>query len=372
MAQRRTAPARWVFYTLVLIGAASWTAAAPAEPGREKSPKAKRKSNQRDSAGLKDDARQRRLRLYPPSTQPALPEGATVRVGDWVYRAMRANPADGVPWDLMVTPAEEKADRWQLGFAGQQLPPLEMGRRRASGDLLRPGMAVPRGSAAVIEVPDVLWKQWFAKDMADVVGVHFHEVVSEDKARILFSLHKVPPDSPEGQPPADYKGVSGSRIEATLLTPLAFHLDQTIVARIDPLKKELVESRAQHELAHAAVSQDVFLAVLHGPQDWNVEACTGRRTKVAYYWRREEIGRTWREFRGGREKAKAIRTTVVLVPPTRWSLMLPVPPERVMQSQVDEFNESIVRVSQRFAEVDAAAQERFHGQHGAFEAAAGP
>lgn len=372
MAQRRMTPARGFFYTIVMIGAASCMAAAQAEPASKNPPGSTRHSDPRDSAGLKDEARQRRLRLFPPSTQPVLPEGATVRIGDWVYRAARANPADGVPWDLMVTPVEEKADRWQLGVAGQPLPPLEMGRRRVPGDVLRPGMAAPRGSAAVIEVPDVLWKQWFARDLADVVGVHFHEVVSEDKARILFSLHKVPPDSPDGRPPADYKGVSGSRIEATLLTPLAFHLDQTIVARVDPLKKELVESRTQHELAHAAVSQDVFLAVLHGPQDWNVEACTGRRTKLAYYWRREEIGRTWREFRGGREKAKAVRTTVVLVPPTRWSLMLPIPPDRVMQSQVDAFNESIVRVSQRFAEVDAAAQERFHGQHGAFEAAEGP
>lgn len=372
MTQRRMTPARGMVYTLVIMSIVWWGTAAGAEPGPKNPPKSPPKSSPRDSAGLKDEARQRRLRLYPPSTQPALPEGATVRIGDWVYRAVRANPADGVPWDLMVTPVEEKADRWQLCVAGQPLPPLEIGRRRVPGDVLRPGMAAPRGPAAVIEVPDVLWKQWFARDMADVVGVHFHEVVSEDKARILYSLHKVPPDGPDGQPPADYTGVSGSRIEATLLTPLAFHLDQTIVARVDPLKKELVESRAQHELAHAAVSQDVFLAVLHGPQDWNVEACTGRRTKLAFYWRREEIGRTWREFRGGREKVKAIRTTVVLVPPTRWSLMLPVPPERVMQSQVDAFNESIVRVSQRFAEVDAVAQERFHGQHGAFEAAEGP
>ena len=50
-------------------------------------------------------------------------------------------------------------------------------------------------------------------------------------------------------------------------------------------------------------------------------------------------------------------------------MMLPVPPERVTQKQIQEFNDSIVHISQNFAAIDEAAQKKFHAQHGEYEAA---
>ncbi|MCZ6699552.1 MAG: hypothetical protein O7D94_11520, partial [Planctomycetota bacterium] len=95
--------------------------------------------------------------------------------------------------------------------------------------------------------------------------------------------------------------------------------------------------------------------------------CTGRRSEVHYYWKREQIGRTWSGYDRERGKLASQRTTLVLVPPTRWSLMLPVPPERVTQKQIQAFNDSIVMTGARFGKLDRVAQARFHADHGAFE-----
>jgi hypothetical protein len=227
--------------------------------------------------------------------------------------------------------------------------------------------------SGAVEIPDVLWRQWMAADLQDVVGIHFHEMVSNDVARILYTLHKVPPDPRPGpRPPPPHAGASGTRVEATLLAPVTYHLDQAVVVRKDARRPELAGRRAAHELGHAALSRQVFHAVLAGPQDWNPTYCMGRRSRIEYYWKREMIGRSWEGFRGGLGKLLTTRTTVVLVPPTRWSLMLEMPPERVTQRQIDAFDDAIVRLGPQFAALDGAAQAEFHARHGAYEESAGP
>ncbi|MFQ5430392.1 MAG: hypothetical protein ACE5E1_08795 [Phycisphaerae bacterium] len=221
----------------------------------------------------------------------------------------------------------------------------------------------------VIELPDIVWKQRMSADLQDVVGIHFHELVTDDVARILYTVHKVPPDGPDGGAgaPGGVHGRSGSRIEATLLTPVVWSLDQSIVVRVTPLRKDLTAGRISHESAHAEVSQQVLLGVLGGPQDWNPLYRTGRRSHLEYYWKREQIGRSWSGYQRGIGKLLTLRTSLVLVPPTRWSMLLPIPPERVTQKHIEAFNDAIVHLGPRFAAIDRAAQGRFHAGHGAYE-----
>src|SRR5262249_26273726 len=154
--------------------------------------------------------------------------------------------------------------------------------------------------------------------------------------------------------------------------PVIYGLDQSIVVRTDSLHKELADSRGQHETGHADLAFKVFLAVLKGPQDWKPQYCTGRRSQVEYYWKREQIGRSWDGYGDGAGKLATLRTSIVLVPPTRWSMLLPIPPERVTQKHIQAFNDSIVLLGPQFAEADNLAQAKFHARHGAFERHAEP
>ena len=326
-----------------------------------------------DSANLSGRPGHTDVELHP-TTQPVLRAEAEqgIRLGGWAYRSVRSpNPRDGVAWELIVTPIEPLPKEWAKGRDREAagLGPVRAG----GGDLILRGGGRLAFPFPIVEVPEVLWKQWMSSDLRDVVGIHFHQVNSDDLARILFTLHRVPPEGPaSGDPGAAGKSpqaIRGTRIEATLLAPVTFCLDQSIAIRTDDKHKELALSRARHEFGHAEVSQQVFFAVLAGPQDWKPEYCTGRRSRIEYYWRRSEIGLTWDGYRGGKGEIVGLRTTVVLVPPTRWSMMLPVPPERVTQKQIQDFNDSIVHVSQVFAAADGEAQTRFHAQHGEFEAA---
>lgn len=317
-----------------------------------------------DTADLRTWSGRRKIPLWPiESSSKSAPElGKPITIGDWTYRSVRAaRPRDGVPWELQVTPAGKNAGIWKKGATRQTLPGLAAERGRGQKEIKNP-QAIP-----VIELPDILWKKWLSADMDDVVGIHYHEMVTDDQARILYTLHQVPPDLPDGNPEGGE--IIGTRIEATLLAPVAFSLDQTVVARVDPHDKNLVTSRGEHELSHAEISQQVLIAVLHGPKDWDEKTCRGRRSHIEYYWKRDQVARSWKGFRGGLGKAAALRTTVVLVPPTRWSMLLPIPPERVTQKHIQQFNDSIVLLSETFAATDRAAQERFHAQHGAFEQA---
>jgi hypothetical protein len=307
--------------------------------------------------------------LFPPTTQPARPSGVPVEIGGWAYRADKSSqPRDGVPWELTVTPAGPEAAAWRKGESDWRSLPLPSSTRaRMLGDRIR--LDKDDCSIPVVEIPEVVWKQWMSPDLQEVVGIHFHELVTDDVARIMYTLHKVPPDRPDGKPPepGSYKGRAGARIEATLLTPLTFSLDQTILVRVDPLEKEKAKSRGEHETGHANASQEVFLDVLRGPQDWSLEYCKGRRSRLEFYWKREMIGRSWGGYRGGVAKISTLRTTVTLVPPTRWSMLLPVPPERVTQKQIEAFNDAIVHLMTAFAKADKISQDRFHAGHGAYE-----
>lgn len=315
-----------------------------------------------DTAGIRTWSGRRKIQLWPldRSTEPARPLGEPVTIGDWTYRTIRSGqPRDGVPWELLVTPAGKHAEQWRQGAGVKVLPGLAAERSADQKEIRNPE-AIP-----VIELPDALWKKWMAADLQDVVGIHFHEMVTDDQARILYTLHKIPPDNADGTP-VDAE-LSGTRIEATLLAPVTYSLDQTVVARVDPFDRNRVRLRGEHELGHAEVSQQVLIAVLRGPQDWDEKKLQGRRSRIEYYWKREQIGRSWTGFRSGLGKAACLRTSVVLVPPTRWSMMLPIPPERVTQKHIQQFNDAIVLIGSTFVATDRLAQERFHAQHGAYE-----
>jgi len=322
-----------------------------------------------DTAGLKtpDGTRPVELKICSEKDRPRRLEPLVI--DGWEYRAVPAAEArDGVPWELIVTPVNDNAKLWQKGESGRRgMPPLDYREGQFVGDRAR--LDKSRADLPVIEVPQVLWKQWMASGYANAVGIHFHEFVSDDVARILFTLHKVPPDGPDGKPLApEAAGVrAGTRIEATLLAPVVYSVDQSILVRVDPLEKERTAGRIRHELGHAQVSQDVLLAVLRGPQDADPKTCTGRRSQTAFYWRRQLISRSWDGCRGGKEEVAALRTSIVLVPPTRWSLLLPIPPERVTQQHIQAFNDVIVRLSGVFQQADNRAQDDYHAVHGAYE-----
>lgn len=319
-----------------------------------------------DIAGIQTRSGRRPIQLWPPPSD--LPQRSEISppitIGDWTYHAVKSTtPRDGVPWELIVTPAGSGVNVWKKKGAVHRTPLPGLSAERSGADQpLKDESAIP-----VIELPDILWKKWMSRDLQEVVGIHFHEVVTDDHMRILFTLHKIPPDAPNG---AEQKSeIRGTRIEATLLAPVLFNLDQTVIARVDPKDKNRVQIRGEHELGHAELSQQVLSAVLSGPQDWDAAQCIGRRSRVEYYWKREQIGRSWNGYRNKSGKILALRTSIVLVPPTRWSLMLPIPPERITQKHIQMFNDAIVSVGQQFAEADRLAQEKFHAQHGAYESA---
>jgi len=316
-------------------------------------------------AGLDTPLGRRPVQLWPtPEDDEPPPPGTVITLGGWSYRAIKArSPEDGVPWQLIVEPVGQAAKQWRLGGERSRIP-LAMAAIPAQDPTKKNSDTIP-----IIEMPLPVWRQRMSPELQDVVGIHFHEFVSNDEARILFTVHKVPPDPSDGSlPPLDDEQVHpGTRIEATLLAPVTWSLDQTIAVRVDPLRKNMVEGRIRHEVGHSKVSQQILPAVLRGPQDWNPQTCTGRRSHLVYYWHREQIGRSWTGYQRGVGKLLALRTSIVLVPPTRWSLLLPIPPERVTQRHIQQFNDAIVRLDGQLSAVDRLAQKRFHAQHGEYE-----
>ena len=325
----------------------------------------------------------RNVDLWPPPEQrdPNRQPVTRYRKDGWQYEAYRGNPRDGVPWELVVSPDPENAGDWQLGDPQNGLPnypvltdaqQIQM-RVQARKKKLKPGEQRVPITIPVIKLPEFAWRSRFPLDFTDVVGVHYHEYVSEDFAQILFTIHKVPADGPDGKPPANFEGKAGTRLEATLMVPVLWHLDQTIVVRDDNMqipndtqREPVTQSRIDHEWGHADVSRQVFVRGLQGQLDWNPERCSGRRMRMAYYWKREIIGRTWKGYQGGKDKLRTLRTTIALVPPTRWSKLLPIPPERITQRHIDTFNEEIVEVGPILSATDKKAQDDFHAHHGSF------
>jgi hypothetical protein len=322
------------------------------------------------TAGLQAASGRRPVQLWPPDESPdAEAAQSSIDLFGWNYRAVRARVArDGVPWELIASPAGELQNIYRKGDPNQPLPFLVAERRQADQATTNPD-AIP-----VIELPDALWKKWLSQEMQDVVGIHDHELVTDDAAHILYTLHKVPADNPDGSEPGPASPTvdTATRIEATLLAPVTYGLDQTILVRGDPSDPSRARVRGDHEAGHAQLSQQVLLAVLKGPQDWDLGPCVGRRSQLEFYWKREQIGRSWSEYRRGVGKVLALRTSITLVPPTRWSLLLPIPPERVTQKHLQQFTDAIVMIGEQFAAADREAQRRFHAEHGAFETAGVP
>lgn len=320
------------------------------------------------------------VKLAPLDKPPSAPIEQEFNKDGWHYRVQRGQAAGGVPWELIVTPSGPDAESWRREEMTGIAPPgktvkVTTGKIRVKDIKGIVETRTPRErkilnvhEIPVIKVPDIVWTGWMAKDLQDVVGIHFHELTAADPAQILYTLHKVPADGPDGKPPSDYKGKKGSRLEATLLEPMRFTLDQTVVVREDRLKPDLAQKRADHEVGHAGVSHDVLLSAIAGPEDWDEAACKGNRAKVIYYWKRERVGRIWEGYRDSSTKLLTARTRVVVAPPTRWSMLLPIPPEKVTQKHVDKFNEAIVLTTAKYAAMDRAEQARFHAEHGEFEA----
>ena len=334
-----------------------------------------------DTAGISSRGGRRPIELWPRTEkeQSDRRPGSAINLGGWLYRAIKAPDArGGVPWQLIVTPSVENEGIWQKGAAGGgaslSLNPV---RTRAT----RSRQSPKAEDVPVVEIPQILWRQRMSADLQDVVGIHFHEYTSDDFARILFTLHKVPPDDPDGTPatPGSYAGRPGTRIEATLLAPVVWTLDQSIVVRVDtitePIKDKrdrLARSRSEHESGHAEVSQQVLMEILRGPQDWNPQYCTGRRSQFEYYSSRRQIGRSWDGYQRSVGKLLTLRTSIALVPPTRWSKLLPVPPERVTSKHIEQFNDEIVLLGPRLTAVDSTRQKQFHAHHGEYESGGSP
>lgn len=270
--------------------------------------------------------------------------------GKWSFRVERDDPRDGVPWKLIATPLSDLAAL--LKPKEQYQPP----------DVI---LAAP-----ILKVPENVWKAWFSPDMADVVGIHYHQFVPEETASLLITIHKVPADGPDGKPPPDYRGRPGTRLEATLLLPLRYHLDQTLVVRTDAVNAKPTkdaEHRLEHERGHGVVSLKTLIDALAGPQTWDLPKCTGRRSTMAWYYHSQKITRGWDGYHGGSGKLSTLRTTITLTPPTRWSMLIPLPPDEVDQWMIEGFNDAIVHAGIVFANMDAERQKVFHAGHGEFE-----
>lgn len=352
---------------------------------RKKSPTTRPARWKRDNAaGLPWRTGERPVQVWPPpKDRKPRPYRDPIVLGDWRYESRRASDlSNGVPWELIVTPAGEDGGGW---ISGGVTPPGAMDVRRfrharEGAEIKAPTNDGPREDVIpIINLPEAAWRVRMSADLQGVVGIHFHEFVSDDVARILYTVHKVPPDPPEGAPNVEYAGKAGTRIEATLLAPVIWSLDQTIVVRVDnertPAKDERDKQtayRIQHEAGHSEVSQAVLLQVPAGPQNWNLQYCEGRRSRFVYYWKRELIGRSWDGYQNGIEKIATLRTSIAIVPPTRWSMLLPIPPSRVTQKHLQMFNDAIVLLGEQFAGVDHEAQERFHAHHGEYDQPVGP
>lgn len=336
-----------------------------------------------DSAGLSGRPGKRNVKLWPPNVESRPEPTDGFNLNGWNYSSRRAtDPNAGVPWELVVVPSRENADGWVQGDTVTGLPPVTDGQAyaqhafqvdSASRRNARSGRAEDF-ALPIIRLPEIVWRQRFSASYDDVVGIHFHEYVSDDFARILYTLHKVPPDGPDGKPPAAFEGTRGTRLEATLIAPVVWSLDQTVVVRDDiqsipdKSRREVVtESRVDHEKGHAEVSRSIILSGAAGPQDWNPQYSTGRKSQLTWYWKREIIGRSWDGYQRGVGKLKTLRTSVALVPPTRWSKLLPIPAERITQRHIDEFNREIVLIGPLLAALDKQVQDEFHSHHGAFE-----
>lgn len=253
------------------------------------------------------------------------------------------NPEDGVFWNIVATSLE--------GRYGADHPGEEMDYEAYAREI------------PVLRVPEHLWDEWVDGKMSQAVGIHYHDLQSFDAARVLYTRF-AHPAKPNEQGPR--RGKQGTRVEGTLLLPVSWWLDQTIVVRVDG-KSKVLEGRIQHERGHAANAVKDLARTIAGPNNWDESKGRGQKCRLVWRWRTEKIARPWEGFFSGKKPILTLRTYIDVVPPTRWSMLTDRSVEAVTDRQIKAFNDSLILISERYEKTRAASAEAFHKDHGQYE-----
>lgn len=270
-----------------------------------------------------------------------LASGNSIRLRDgrWYVRIRRApNPGNGVPWEIRY---ENHPEAEIQDLPAAQFDPAE--------HVLR----IP-----VLPVPNDLWDDWFAEKLQDVAGIHYPRMERRNRSRLLLTVH------PEPTSTADE---SASRIEATLLVPITWSIDQAIVVRRTARRPE-IDARIRHERAHAVSTVMDLVESIVGPQTWDDDEASGRRSEVVWLWRYETITRTVDWYRDGKKKLRMLRTYVTVVPPSRWTLRLAKSPSEITPEEMRAFNVDILNVGARYAVRRDEQRDEVHKKLGAYAA----
>ena len=262
-----------------------------------------------------------------------------LRDGRWYVRIRRApHGGNGVPWEIKYEnhPESEIQD-----LPAAQFDPAE--------HVLR----VP-----VLKVPNDLWDNWFAERLQDVAGIHYPQMMRRNRSRLLLTAH--PETTSTAESPA-------SRIEATLLIPITWSIDQAIIVRRTAHLPE-IDARVRHERAHAvSTAIDRAEAIVRPLPRAHGEA-SGRRSEVVWLWRYEMITATVDWYRDGKKKLRMLRTYVTVVPPSRWSMRLAKSRSEITPEEMRAFNVDILHVGARYAIRRDAQRDDVHKKLGAYAA----
>ena len=270
-----------------------------------------------------------------------LASGNSIRLRDgrWYVRIRRApNGGNGVPWEIRYEnhPESEIQD-----LPAAQFDPDE--------HVLR----IP-----VLPVPNGLWDNWFAEKLQDVAGIHYPRMERRNPSRLLLTVH------PEPTSTADE---SASRIEATLLVPITWSIDQAIIVRRTAHRPE-VDARLHHERAHAVSTVMDLVESIVGPQTWDNDEASGRRSGIKWLWRYEMVTGTVDWYRDGKKKLRMLRTYVTVVPPSRWSMRLAKSRSEITPEEMRAFNVDILNVGARYARRREAQRDEVHKKLGVYAA----
>lgn len=289
------------------------------------------------------------ISLWPPRLGgPEDPEGERMlksmrrglRYGNWLLQ-VRSVPgsADGVFWEIRAKPLEvDPTERWSTSDIDYEAYAKQ----------------VP-----VIRAPEHLWKRWTSPSMHEVVGIHFHDLQQSDAARVLYTQYAHPASGPD-------KG-KGSRIEGTLMLPVTWWLDQTIVIRGD-MTQSRVRSRVEHEVGHAANALRDFVETIRGEQTWDSAKLEGHRSRVVWRWRTEIMARPWDELFDRRRLVMTLRTYIDVLPPTRWSKLLNKPVDRLTDQDTLAFDNEHILIGDKYAAYRKRSAAAYHHKVGGMEA----
>jgi len=277
----------------------------------------------------------------------ASPSSIRLRDGRWTVKIKPVYQcADSVPWEIIYEPDVEAEIQ---DFPAEQFDSHEHTLR------------VP-----VLKIPDDLWDEWFDETLQDVAGIHLPYMGRMDLSHILFTSHHQPAV-------ADGAGATepASRIEATLLVPITWMIDQVIIVRKTSRRGD-VQNRIEHERAHATTAVTDLVEAITGPQTWEPATGTGRRSNLVWWWRYEKTYRTWGRYREGKHKVAVLRTYVTVLPPTRWSQQFPKPKGDITPADALGLNRGITRVTARYNALRASHQREVHKTLGDYERRGAP